>query len=928
MTPRRPRARLLVLLAAASCAPEAPPQNRSFDLDLRTPQLSFRSDVGHCIEQPLRFRNTGTATGRVVFQAPTWDCEDPGVFRIGEGALTLPPAAKAEVAVRYCPSADGSCLATLPLVWTGTGPRSGTLAVALEGVGISPDEDQDGYTLSDGDCDDGDPTVFPGAPEAPNDRDDDCDGTIDENTVAHDDDGDGLTEEDGDCDDADPTRRPGLPEQVDGIDQNCDGRIDDGTVVYDDDGDGYAEDEGDCADTNPDRHPGRPEVADGIDQDCDGTVDENTPAHDDDGDGITEDAGDCDDANPAVHPGAPEAADGIDSNCNGVIDENTSAHDDDGDGYAEVDGDCNDGNPAVVPGAPELPNGMDDDCDGTVDEGTIAHDDDGDGMTEEAGDCDDGDPSVLPGATETPDGVDEDCDGIVDEGTTAFDDDGDGLSEDDGDCDDSDEEIWPGHPEDQTNGIDDDCDGSLDEVDPIGGLDEMTTADLAHVAATFAFSSSAHGITDLLDEIDWRSVDGESYVSSIKDQGLCGSCVLFAGLAAAESALAIQSGVASSVDLSEAWTSACQSSLDYCGNTLSDLSDGLIADGVVEESVLPYADDCSYATGSCTDASALSCTGSPDHSFADAHYIAAGDTDETKAALHLGPVMVSMRAYSDLGTADESTAYQPAASAQSVGLHAVTLVGYDNTGWLVKNSWSTRAHDDGYFRIAFGASEILREGAWLFEADGGDLSAGLNLLDYGNLADLADLPNGTVCGLTHSRNGGALCEGHDAQTSCPAGMTQRYGGDHNMGTGQGFYWCEVTAGTDSPDLDDLPDGLVCGLQHKTNGPTAADCMGHDTTTGSCPTGWTAMYGGDDGASSSGDGFYWCELTAGCEDASCLQTGQSGLTCGLGYDTESHGRCLSVSPVESASCPTATTYALLGDMGRDPGDGYAACATDG
>jgi hypothetical protein len=82
--------------------------------------------------------------------------------------------------------------------------------------------DGDGDTfLSDVDCDDADPLVYPGAPEVADDGiDQDCDGA---DLGAVDADGDGAFS-DVDCDDADPTILPGAPDGFnDGIDQDCDG---------------------------------------------------------------------------------------------------------------------------------------------------------------------------------------------------------------------------------------------------------------------------------------------------------------------------------------------------------------------------------------------------------------------------------------------------------------------------------------------------------------------------------------------------------------------------------------------------------------------------------------------------------------------------------------------------------------------------------
>ncbi|HEY3243324.1 MAG TPA: MopE-related protein [Phycisphaerae bacterium] len=177
---------------------------------------------------------------------------------------------------------------------------------------MNADADADGFTICQGDCDDNDPTVFPGAPEICDGKDNNCDGVIDEGFDA---DGDGFTTCGGDCDDNNPAVHPGAVEVCDGIDNNCDGQIDEG---FDADGDGFTVCGGDCDDSNPAVHPGTTEVCDGVDNNCDGQIDEGFDA---DGDGFTICGGDCDDADPNVHPGALEVLNGIDDNCDGQIDE-------------------------------------------------------------------------------------------------------------------------------------------------------------------------------------------------------------------------------------------------------------------------------------------------------------------------------------------------------------------------------------------------------------------------------------------------------------------------------------------------------------------------------------------------------------------------------------------------------------------------------
>ena len=381
------------------------------------------------------------------------------------------------------------------------------------------DADGDGYYATE-DCDDLNPDVNPGAAEACDGIDNDCDDSIDEEVTTTfyadaDEDGygdlsqpsdacsalPGTVPNADDCDDAEPDAWPGNAELCDGIDNDCNDLVDDdpsdASIWYaDQDGDGfgdpdlvdeaceapenYVDDDTDCDDTDELTFPGGDEVCDGADNDCNGEIDDGATDllvwyadADEDGygdafdsietctppEGYTLDSSDCDDTEYTTNPGADEYCDEVDNDCDGDLDESDSV--DAPIWYSDGDGDSY-GDPTRSAYSCSQPSGA------------VANDDD----------CDDSDSDTNPDGIEYCDTIDNNCDGTVDEDTAEdaltwyYDYDGDGYGDplvtteacsqpkgyvsNDDDCDDIDKSVSPSGTE-SCNGQDDDCDGDTDE---------------------------------------------------------------------------------------------------------------------------------------------------------------------------------------------------------------------------------------------------------------------------------------------------------------------------------------------------------------------------------------------------------------------------------------------------------------------------------
>jgi len=165
----------------------------------------------------------------------------------------------------------------------------------LTKLGCADQPPPQAYAPTDDDCDEAHATVYPGAPERCNGKDDSCNGLIDENTAPEplypDPDGDGYY-------------APNAGDTVTGCLPLA----------------GYADEPGDCAPTEAGRHPGAMEVCNLLDDNCDGRVDEGVRPRCGVGRCETESTT-CDPADCHAGTPMPERCNGLDDDCNGIADD-------------------------------------------------------------------------------------------------------------------------------------------------------------------------------------------------------------------------------------------------------------------------------------------------------------------------------------------------------------------------------------------------------------------------------------------------------------------------------------------------------------------------------------------------------------------------------------------------------------------------------
>lgn len=202
---------------------------------------------------------------------------------------------------------------------------------------------------------------------------------------------------------------------------------------------------------------------------------------------------------------------------------------------------------------------------------------------------------------------------------------------------------------------------------------------------------------------DWRDYNGNSYVTAVKDQGSCGSCVAFGSVATMETTLRVQQNSPGlDVNLSEA-------SLWYCvaeaqqGRRCQPPNSGWWMDpamdacrdvGVPDDACFAYTPGDKPCT-QCSDWASRATKSTGWHKIS--------SVADMKAWLSTrGALAACFTVYSDF-FAYRSGVYEHV-SGSFQGGHCVCCIGYSDAGqyWICKNSWGAGWGNQGFFFIGYG----------------------------------------------------------------------------------------------------------------------------------------------------------------------------------------------------------------------------------
>ncbi len=239
------------------------------------------------------------------------------------------------------------------------------------------------------------------------------------------------------------------------------------------------------------------------------------------------------------------------------------------------------------------------------------------------------------------------------------------------------------------------------------GLTEREEIGLANLDAFEAAYAAGDAAAGYPVAYDLRNVGGKNYITTVKNQGGCGSCVAFGAVAAVEGTYRrSRNRPTLAVDLSEAQLFYCHARAEgrrcsgssggwWPGKALNAFRDK----GVADDKCYPYTAGDQACTKLCSDwaARAVKITGWKRLTSA---------ADMKTWISTKGPLVACFTVYACF-PAYTGGIYRRVSSVVRGG-HCVCCVGYNDAQryWICKNSWGPSWGEGGYFRIAYGQCGI------------------------------------------------------------------------------------------------------------------------------------------------------------------------------------------------------------------------------
>jgi C1A family cysteine protease len=209
---------------------------------------------------------------------------------------------------------------------------------------------------------------------------------------------------------------------------------------------------------------------------------------------------------------------------------------------------------------------------------------------------------------------------------------------------------------------------------------------------------------------DWRNINGVNYITPVKAQGLCQSCVAFSITATVETVVRItQKKPDLDINLSEAHLFYCNGTNNPCQNGWWPTAGLDVAKnmGIAPESYFPYVAGnqvCAVSTGW------------------ESQKVQISGWRNLKSAAEIknwlaekSPVIACMEIFSDIHTYSNGIYHH--LTGNSLGWHSLCVVGYNDLEkyWICKNCWGKEFGDNGFINIAYGECSIEQYGMFAVE---------------------------------------------------------------------------------------------------------------------------------------------------------------------------------------------------------------------